>query len=354
MPNSIEQNIWGFTPEGEAVVLYTMTNGIGASVQLVNIGAAVVSITVPGRDGNLGNVALGYNAFDSYFDDAPAMGKTAGRFANRIAYAQFTLDGKKYHLSQNAGQHHLHGGPKGFANRLWNSRVETDRVVFSLFSPDGDEKYPGDLSVETVYDWNDECELEITFFGKSEAPTIINLTNHTYFNLRGENSGSKAMLEQKLQLNASRFLDTDATQIPTGILTPVAGTPMDFTTAKPIGQDIAADYEPLRIGAGYDHCWAVDNWEKGKLSDVGVLSDDVSGRRMVIRSTQPGAQVYTGNWLKGCPPGREGQEYDNRDGVAVECQAYPNSPNIPEFPSTVLRPDEIYHETIVYRFETLK
>lgn len=351
--NNIEQNIWGFTPEGEAVVLYTMTNSGGASVQLTNIGASVVSVRVPDRSGKLDNVVLGYADFNSYFHDGPYMGKTVGRFANRIAYGRFTLDGKTYHLNQNNGGNHLHGGPMGFANRIWNSRVETDRVVFSLFSPDGDEKYPGDLWVEAVYDWNDACELEITLFAKSETPTIVNLTNHSYFNLRSEQAGGGAMLEQELQLNASRFLATDARQIPTGEYAPVVGTPMDFTSPKPLGRDIEADYEPLRIGAGYDHCWVVDDWEKGKLCDVGALSDAVSGRRMVIRSTQPGVQIYTGNWLKGCPPGPEGQEIENRDGVAIECQGFPDSPNIPEFPSPVLRPDDVYEQTIIYHFQTL-
>ncbi len=349
--NSIEQHVWGFTPEGEAVILYTMTNGIGASVQLSNIGAGIVSVCVPDREGKMGNVALGYETYDSYFDDGPCMGKTPGRYANRIASGEFTLEGKTYHLSRNNGPNHLHGGPKGFANKLWNSRVETDRVVFSLFSPDGDEKYPGDLSVEVVYDWNDRCELEITYFAKSEAPTVVNLTNHAYFNLRGENAGADAMLEQQLRLNAHYFLPTDATQIPTGELAHVAGTPMDFTRPKALGQDIGADYEALRIGAGYDHCWAVDDWEKGKLSDVAVLSDAVSGRRLVVRSTQPGVQVYTGNWLRGSAPGRGGHVYADRDGVAIECQAFPDSPNRRSFPSAVLRPDDIYQQTIVYKFE---
>ena len=349
----IEQVIWGFTPEGEAEVLYTMTNARGASVSLTNIGASIVSVTVPDRNGKLADVALGYARPEDYFGDGPYMGKTAGRYANRIALGRFTLESKEYRLAQNNGPNHLHGGPGGFANKLWTGRVETDRVVFALTSPDGDEKYPGHLAVEVVYDWNDECELEITYFAKTFDTTIINLTNHAYFNLRSENAGSEAMLAQKLRLNASDFLPTDATQIPTGEIAPVAGTPMDFRSPKAIGRDIAADYEPLKIGAGYDNCWAVDGWEKGRLCDVAVLTDEVSGRRMTVRSTQPGVQVYTGNWLQGCPTGKSGRDYGNRDGVAIECQAFPDSPNKPQFPSTVLTPDEIYQETIIFKFDTV-
>ena len=242
-------------------------------------------------------------------------------------------------------------GDAGFANKLWDSRVETDRVVFSLLSPDGDQGYPGDLDAEVVYDWNDDCELEITLYARTSAPTVVNLTNHAYFNLRGEAEGGA--LENVLKLNASCFLETDADQITTGRRTPVEGTPMDFREPKPLGRDINADYEPLRFGYGYDHCWAIDGWEPGRLTDFGFLYDSQSGRRMTIRSTQPGVQIYTGNWLEGCPRSISGHEYRNRDGVAIECQAFPDSPNKPEFPSVVLRPGEIYEQRIVYRFDTL-
>ncbi len=350
--NSIEQQVWGFTPEGEAVILYKMTNGLGASVSLTNIGAAIVSIQVPDRDGRLGEVALGYSRFEDYWADGPCMGKVPGRFANRIGKGRFTLDGVEYRLAQNcSGGNHLHGGPKGFQTKLWTSRVETDRVVFGLVSPDGDENYPGELTTEVCYDWNDSCELEITIYAKTEAPTIVNLTNHAYFNLRSGDGGS--VLGNELQLNSSAFLWYDAGCIPTGERTPVEGTPMDFRTAKPLGRDIDADYEPLKIGAGYDQCWLIDGWEPGKLCEVGYLYDAGTGRRMNIRSTQPGVQIYTGNWLQGCPPSHTGVEYNNRDGVAIECQGLPDAPNKPEFPSPVLRPGETYQQTIIYQFETV-
>ncbi len=345
---TIEQNIWGFTPEGEAVVLYTMTVASGASVRLTNVGAAIVGVTVPDHNGVMADVALGYADFKSYFGDGPCMGKSVGRFANRIARGIFSLDGKEYHLAQNNGPNHLHGGPNGFANRLWDSRVEGDRVVFSLLSPDGEENYPGELGAEVVYDWNDAHELEISLYARARAKTIVNLTNHSYFNLAGENSGS--VLGQSLRLNASRYLPTDSTQIPTGEFAPVAGTPMDFTSAKELGRDINADFEPLRIGNGYDHCWAVDGYESDKLAIVGELSDPVSGRRMTIRSTQPGVQIYTGNYLQGSPESKSGRGYDNRDGVAIECQNFPDAPNHSNFPSPVLNPGDTYFQKIIYTF----
>lgn len=344
----IEQNVWGFTPEGEALIIYTMTNSRGASVRLSNLGAAIVSVSVPDRDGNLADVALGYAKAESYMNDGPAAGKIVGRYANRLAKGVFTLDGVEYKLAQNNGPNHLHGGVGGFGNRVWESRVEVNRVVFSLLSPDGDQGYPGELSVEVVYDWDDDCALEITMLAKGNAPTIVNLTNHAYFNLAGENSGS--VLSQTLKLNAEKWLPTDKTQIPTGEFAPVAGTPMDFRTAKPLGQDIDADFEALNIGAGYDHCWVVDGWTKGKMCDVGELYDEASGRVLTIRSTQPGVQVYTGNYLQGSPVSKSGRSYDNRDGVAIECQGFPDAPNHPNFPSQRLAADEVFEEHIIFRF----
>lgn len=344
----IEQNIWGFTPEGEAIVIYTMTNANGSMISLTNIGAAVVSIVVPDSEGKQADVALGFDTFEKYISENACMGKIAGRFANRIAEGRFTLEGQEYLLSQNNGPNHLHGGPKGFQTKLWNSRVETDRVVFSLLSPDGDENYPGELSTEVVYDWSDDNELEINIYAKSSKTTVVNMTSHIYFNLAGEDSGS--VLTEELCLNADYFLNTDATQIPTGELTPVEGTPMDFRTPKSLAQDIEAVYKPLEIGAGYDHCWAVRGWKSGELTDVGYLYDPQSGRKMEIRSTQPGVQVYTGNFLQGVPKSKSGNNYRNRDGVAIECQAFPDSPNKPNFPSTTLTDNETYHQTIIYKF----
>lgn len=344
----IEQKVWGFTPEGEAVILYTMRNSNGAYVELTNVGAAIISVAVPDRDGVIKDVALGYQDFMSYFGDGPAMGKTVGRYANRIAKGRFTLDGKEYVLAQNNGPNHLHGGPTGYANKIWESRVETNRVVFSILSPDGDENYPSQLAAEVIYDWDEDNALEITYLAKTDGATVVNLTNHAYFNLSGHDAGS--IHGHLLKLNANNYLPTDDTQIPTGEVAPVAGTPMDFTTAKALGKDIEADFEPLKIGVGYDHCWVIDGYGGGKVVEAAVLEDPVSGRTLTISTNQPGAQVYTGNWLTGCPKGKGGVDYVNRDGVAIECQGFPDAPNKPSFPSQVLRQGELYERKIVYRF----
>lgn len=350
----IEQNVWGFTAEGEAIVLYTMRAANGASVSLTNIGASVVSIVVPDCGGALADVALGYKSPESYINDAPAMGKSVGRYANRIARGIFTLDGAEYRLAQNNGPNHLHGGVGGFSNRLWESRVEVNRVVFSLLSADGDQGYPGQMSVEAIYDWDDQMTLEVTYLARSSADTIVNLTNHTYFNLAGHDSGS--ILGHELQLNAAKYLPADHTLIPTGILADVAGTPMDFRVAKALGRDLESDFDALRYASGYDSCWAVDGWSAehaDRMLAVGVLSDAVSGRIMRISSTQPGVQVYTGNYLQGSPMNKTGGYYDNRAGVAIECQNFPDAPNKPQFPSSKLEAEQIYSQRITYKFSVM-
>ncbi len=329
----IEQHIWGFTEAGEAVVLYTMRGARGV-VTITNAGASVVGISVPDRNGTPGNVALGYADWQSYLADPATMGKTVGRYANRIAGGRFTLDGKEFRLPLNDGRNHLHGGPGGFGNRLWASRVETDRVVFSLVSPDGDQGYPAEAGVEVVYDWSDDNLLEITFFARSDGDTVINLTNHTYFNM----AGGGTIDNHLLRLNASHYLPTDAALIPTGELAPVEGIPMDFRMAKVFGSD------------AYDSCWAVDDWHKGAMREVASLGDPVSGRAVVVSSTQPGVQVYTGECLANAPAGPDGGYFEARAGVAIECQGFPDAPNRESFPSQTLRAGELYNEKIAYRF----
>ncbi|MCL2692984.1 MAG: galactose mutarotase [Rikenellaceae bacterium] len=333
---------------GGKLKFYTMTNATGAQVVLTDIGAAIVSVTVPDKNGRMADVALGYRDADDYFHDDPAMGKTVGRYANRIDGARFTLDGREYHLPPRGKDNFsLHGGPEGFGNKVWGSRVEDDMVIFTLISPDGDAGYPGTLHVEATYRWSDECDLEIIYTASTDAPTVVNLTNHAYFNLAGHDAGT--VLGHNLTLYASRWLPTTEAQIPTGEFAPVAGTPMDFTAAKPLGRDIGAEYEPLRIGHGYDHCWIPDG--EG-LRKIAVLEDPVSERRLEVYSTQPAVQVYAGNWLLGCPVSKSGYEYRNRDGVAIECQGTPDAPNQPAFPSQRLDPGETYGEKIVFSFRT--
>ena len=323
-----------------------LTNKSGASVMLTERGAGIVSIVVPDRNGVMGDVVLGYRDEESYLADGPCAGKIPGRFANRIDGGRFTLDGKEYQLVKNNPGYQLHGGPDGFSNRLWKaSRISDTEVVLTLDSPDGDQGYPGNMHVEATYTWSDDNSLTLSIKATTDAPTIINLTNHTYWNLDGEDSGS--ILDHVLKLNASRWLATSEALIPTGELSPVEGTPMDFRTAKPIGRDIKADFPALKYGKGYDNCWVLDGTPGLKLA--AELSSAVSGRRLEIWTDQPAAQVYTGNWLDGSPLSKSGRPYRDYDGVAIECQGFPDAPHHPDFPSCVLRPGETYSRTIIFK-----
>ena len=323
-----------------------LINKSGASVMLTERGAGIVSIVVPDRNGVMGDVVLGYRDEESYLADGPCAGKIPGRFANRIDGGRFTLDGKEYQLVKNNPGYQLHGGPDGFSNRLWKaSRISDTEVILTLDSPDGDQGYPGNMHVEATYTWSDDNSLTLSIKATTDAPTIINLTNHTYWNLDGEDSGS--ILDHVLKLNASRWLATSEALIPTGELAPVEGTPMDFRTAKPIGRDIKADFPALKYGKGYDNCWVLDGTPGLKLA--AELSSAVSGRRLEIWTDQPAAQVYTGNWLDGSPLSKSGRPYRDYDGVAIECQGFPDAPHHPDFPSCVLRPGETYSRTIIFK-----
>ncbi len=344
----IEKNL-APSPKGD-ITLYKLTNSSGASVTLSSLGAGIVSVVVPDKDGNLENVAISYADPADYFYDGPCAGKVPGRFANRIARGHFTLDGKEYTLAINNGPNALHGGPEGFQNRIWESRVEGDTVIFFRNSPDGEEGYPGSLDVEAAYTWSDDNKLTLRLTAVTDAKTIVNLTNHCYWNLDGYNAGSA--LDHEMWLACSHYLPTDETLIPTGEIALVAGTPMDFTQPKVVGRDIKIDFPALNFGKGYDNCWVVDDYEKGKLQKVAVLSSDRSGRVLEVETTQPAAQVYTGNWLAGSPKNNAGRSYDDYDGIAIECQSMPDSPNHPNFPSTELNPGEKYDETVVFSFST--
>ena len=330
------------------ITLLTIVNASGASVTLSTLGAGIVSVNVPDREGRMADVVLGYADPADYMADGPCAGKIPGRYANRIAKGRFSVGGREYQLAINNGPNALHGGPTGFQNRLWTvEKVEGDTVEFSYTSSDGEEGYPGQLKVTATYRWNDANELSLDLRAVTDAETVVNLTNHAYFNLGGHDSGS--VLAHELWLGASRYLPTDDTLIPLGELSPVGGTPMDFTVAKPLGRDIKADFPALNYGKGYDNCFVIDGAD-GTLRDVARLADPVSGRILTVATTQPGVQVYTGNWLAGSPAGKGGSSYRDYDGVAIECQNFPDAPNRPQFPTAVLRPGEEYHQTIVFRF----
>lgn len=335
------------SPKGD-ITLYTLTNSSGAQVVLSSLGAGINKIIVPDKNGKMADVILGYENPCDYDNDGPCSGKTPGRYANRIKHGRITVEGKEYSLPVNNGPNHLHGGPEGFQNKIWDSSIVGDSVVFTRVSPDGEMGYPGQLKATVTYTWDDNNQLTIGYEAVTDAPTFVNLTNHAYFNLSGHDAGS--VLNHLLRLNCSRYLPTDPSEAPLGNIDPVAGTPMDFTSPKAIGRDINEDFEALKIGKGYDHCYVVDGWEKGRLSEVATLTDPVSGRTLTISSTQPGAQVYTGNWLTGSPKGKGGVEYHDYDLVAIECQGFPDAPNQPAFPSQLLTPGETYRQTIIYSF----
>ena len=345
---TIEQKLWGKTPDGKEIFLYTLTNCQGASVQVSSVGAGIVSVNVPDKNGVIADVVLGYPDPMSYFADGPCAGKIPGRYANRIAKGHFTLDGKEYELPINNGPNHLHGGPQGFQNQVWESRIHEDGVEFLYFSEDGEMGYPADLKAVARYEWSEDNELRLTLTATCDAPTIVNLTNHAYFNLNGEGSGD--ILSHLLQLNASEYLPTDETLIPLGESAPVAGTPMDFVVEKPLGRDIKEDFPALKYGKGYDNCWVIDGAEKGQLQEAATLYSPESGRVLTVSTTQSGVQVYTGNWLSGCPVGKCGRSYNDYEGVAIECQNFPDAPNKEDYPSPVLRPGEVYQQAIIFAF----
>lgn len=339
------------SPMGE-ISLFTLTNPSGASVTLSSLGAGIVSVIVPDRNGVLTDVAIGYSNPADYIADGPCAGKIPGRFANRIAKGHFSLDGIDYSLAINNGPNALHGGPTGFMNRIWSATADavSGSVTFTLRSADGEEGYPGNLDVTAKYTWTDDNSLTLHLSAETDTPTVINLTNHAYWNLEGHDSGS--VLGHTLQLNCSKWLPTDSTLIPTGEIAPVAGTPMDFTAPKPIGRDINEPFPALEYGKGYDNCWVADPAQPGQINHIATLSSEPSGRVLNVLTTQPAVQVYTGNWLAGSPANKAGRPCNDYDGVAIECQNFPDAPNKPTFPSPVLRPGEKYSQTIVFSFKT--
>ena len=346
----IKRKLWAKSECGHPIYKYTIINGSGASVTLCSIGAGIVSVNVPDKDGKMGDVVLSYGKAGSYFGDGPCMGKCPGRYANRIAAGKFSLDGKQYELPVNNGPNHLHGGPDGFQNKIWESRKHKGGVEFKYSAADGEMGYPGNLTVVARYEWSEDNELRLTFSARSDAKTVVNLTNHCYFNLNGKGS----VLRHYLKLNATQYLPTDETLIPLGEAEPVVGTPMNFITAKTLGRDIRKDFPALKYGKGYDACWVIDDYMPGQIQEAAELYSAQSGRELKVYTTQPGVQVYTGNWLEGCPTGKRGRKYHDYCGVALECQHFPDSPNHPDYPSTVLKPGKVMHEAIIFAFSVKK
>ena len=347
---SIEKRPFGKLADGTPVDLYTLTNRGGVEARITNYGGAVVSLKVPDARGQLADVVLGYDDPAGYESDKAYFGALIGRFANRIALGRFTLGGKEYRLATNNGANHLHGGVRGFDKVVWQARPLRRRggvaLELSYRSRDGEEGYPGNLSVRAVYFLTDTNELRIEYTATTDKTTIVNLTHHSYFNLAGHGSGN--ILTHELRLNADRFTPVDETLIPTGELRAVKGTPFDFTRAAGIGSRIDQDEEQLKRGKGYDHNFVLN--KKGReLSLAAEVYEPRSGRTMEVWTTEPGVQLYTGNFLDGVR-GKGGKAYNFREGFCLEAQHFPDSPNRPAFPSTVLRPGGRYTQTTVYKF----
>jgi len=352
---SISVDEFGAMPDGHKALIYTLVNQQGLKAKITDYGAKLVSLEAPDRNGQLADVILGYETLDQYLNGDQYFGATVGRYANRIAKGKFTLEGKEYQLALNNGVNHLHGGPKGYQSVIWKSEVIDQNgcpaLKFTYRSPDGEEGYPGNLDIEVTYSWKNDNSLNIDYKATTDQATIINLTHHSLFNLKGAGNGN--ILGHILTLNALAFTPVDSTLIPNGEIRPVDGTPMDFNTPHSVGERISDSYEQLVKGNGYDHNWVI-NKNGEELTLAATLYEPESGRVMKVFTTEPGIQFYSGNFLDGTQVGKGNLPYYFRYGLALETQHYPDSPNQSNFPSVVLKKDEVYKQTTVYNFTTNK
>ncbi len=357
MTSLIAKSAWGNLPNGTAIDLYTLTNKNGLEAKITNYGGIVVSLLTPDRNGKMEDIVLGYETLDEYVKDNPYFGCIVGRYGNRIAKGQFELDGKTYTLAKNDGENHLHGGLKGFDKVVWEAVPDTSKGEANLnltyVSPDMEEGYPGNLEVRVVYTLTDNDELKITYFATPDKKTHVNLTHHGYFNLTG--GAKRDILDHELTITSNGFLPVDQGLIPVGTLTSLNGSPFDFQKPKRIGADINASHEQLKLGQGYDHCWLLSNLQTANMKNPAAsLYDPESGRFMEVSTTEPAIQFYSGNFLDGKYKGKGGVVYQDRFGLCLETQHFPDTPNRSqnEWPSTVVMPGSHYASTTVYKFST--
>jgi len=348
---SISESSFGTLQDGTAVSLYLLKNTLGTEMSVINLGGTIVSLKTADRNGIIEDVVLGYDSIDGYIKAPSFFGALVGRYGNRIAKAKFTLDGNTYTLAKNNGENHLHGGLKGFDKVVWQAVPSTasDGAVLKLtyLSKDMEEGYPGNLSVEVIYTLTNNNEVKIAYQATTDKKTVVNLTNHSYFNLSGNTR--RDILGHTLSLAASRFLPVDKGLIPTGELMDVKGTPFDFTTPTVVGLRINSDHPQIKTGIGYDHCWVFDK-DPNTLSLGATLYDSISGRYMEMFTTEPATQFYSGNFLTGAVTGKFNTVYNQRWGLCLETQHYPDSPNQPAFPTVVLTPGDVYKTETVYKF----
>lgn len=347
---AVTREVFGKLPDGRSVEAVTLSNGHGVKVRIIAYGASIQSVITPDRDGKSGDITLGYANLRDYLDKPQYFGATVGRYANRIANGRFVLDGHTYQLPVNNGANSLHGGTQGFDKVLWSiDKVSQDSVALSYISPDGDQGYPGKLTAKATYALDEKNQLTVEYRATTDKPTIVNLTNHAYWNLSGEGSGS--IMDQVLTIPGGETTPVDAGLIPTGQFAPVAGTPFDFRAGKPIGRDVRnGASEQLLFGKGFDHNWVIGRKPVAAPRLVATVEDPKSGRVLEISSTMPGLQFYSGNFLDGTVAGKAGHFYRQGDAFALEPQLFPDTPNHPEFGSARLDPGQEYHHTIVYRF----
>jgi aldose 1-epimerase len=346
-PAGIRKESWGQSPDGRAVDLYTLTNGKGMEARIINWGGIVVSLKVPDKSGTPVDVVLGFDTFDPYIKNPAYFGALIGRYGNRIGHAKFKLDGITYHVPKNDGANSLHGGTSGFNSKLWTAQPAGNNLELTYLSKDGEEGYPGNLTAKVTYSLTDDNGLRIDYSATTDKDTVLNLTNHSYFNLAGQGEGD--ILGHTIEIVADRYTPVDSGLIPTGVLAPVEGTPFDFRKATAIGARIDENNEQLKLGHGYDHNFVL-NRKGGSLELAARVEDPKNGRIMEVLTDQPGIQFYTGNFLDGTLHGKGGKVYQRRCALCLETQHFPDSPNHPKFPTTELKPGQEYKTSTVYRF----
>lgn len=341
---TVESIVWGKTATGEEVKLFTLRNSSGMEAKITNWGGYIVSLKVADKNGQFGDVVLGFDTLDGYLGKNPFFGCITGRYANRIGGAKFKIDGVEHHVTPNSGKNHIHGGKVGFDKKIWAAKEITDGVELSYTSADGEEGFPGTLKCTVTYTLTKDNGLQIDYKAITDKPTVLNLTNHAYFNLAGEGSGD--ILSHELTLPTDQITATDDDLITTGEIVSIKGTPLDFTTPHTIGERIGADFKPLVQGIGYDHNYVLGG---SGMKLAATVKERTSGRVMTVSTTEPGVQLYTGNHLNGVT-GKGGHIYAKRHGFCLETQHYPDSPNKPNFPSVILRPGETFQSTTIYQF----